>query len=58
MEIVNMNTVKLCRAGSCCPIVERKSDDEYVITDDFEGNVKITKDQMRMLKDAIDVLVD
>lgn len=54
MVIINNNSVRLCRAGSCCPIVEKVSDNEYSITDDFEGKVKITKDQLSILKEAID----
>ncbi len=53
MKIIDQNTVKLCKAGSCCPIVERISSDEYTIADDYEGKVKFTRDEMQMLKEAI-----
>lgn len=54
MEFLNNNTVRLCRQGSCCPIVEKVSDDEFTIADDFNGKVRMTKDQMQMLRDAIE----
>ena len=54
MIIENQNTVRLCRKGSCCPIVERVNSDEFTISDDFNGKVKITKDELSMLRDAID----
>lgn len=54
MVILNNNSVRLCRAGSCCPVVEKINDGEYSITDDFEGKVKITKEQLSILKEAIE----
>jgi hypothetical protein len=54
MELINSNTVRLCRQGSnCCPIVEQAVDN-YEIKDDFGGKVTLTKDQFVMLKDAIE----
>ena len=55
MKILNNDTIKLCRPGSCCPVVERISPDEFTIKDDYNGSVKITKDELIMLKDAISV---
>jgi hypothetical protein len=54
MLIINPNQIKLCRQGSCCPIVDRVSEDEFTITDDFEGKVTLTKDHLIMLKEAIE----
>lgn len=54
MEFLNNNKIMLCRPGSCCPIIEKVSDEEYNITDDYNGKVVITKDQLKMLKDAIE----
>lgn len=53
MVILNNNSVRLCRAGSCCPVVEKVGEDEYSITDDYQGKVKITKEQLSILKEAI-----
>jgi hypothetical protein len=44
--------VRLCRRGSCCPIVEKTSDG-YSIVDDFGGRVKLTEEQFNILQDAI-----
>lgn len=57
MIILNQNQVRLCRntqKGGCCPIVEKINEKEFTISDDFNGKVKISKDEMQMLKDAIE----
>lgn len=56
MEFLNKNTIKLCRAGSCCPIVEKINDNEFTISDDYNGKVRLTKDEVQMLKDAFEQL--
>jgi hypothetical protein len=54
MVIVDKNTVRLCRAGSCCPVVEKNDENSFTISDDYNGKVKMTKDELRMLKEAIE----
>lgn len=54
MEFLGKNTIKLCRKGSCCPIVERVTEDEYTIADDYNGKVKLTKDQLQMVKESLE----
>lgn len=56
MVILNQNSVRLCRAGSCCPIVEKVNENEFTISDDYNGKVRLTKDEVQMLKDALDHL--
>jgi len=56
MVILNQNSVKLCRAGSCCPIVEKVNENEFTISDDYNGKVRLSKDEVQMLKDAIEHL--
>lgn len=56
MVILNENTVRLCRDGSCCPIVERVNDNEFTISDDYDGKVRLTKDEVQMLREAIEHL--
>lgn len=56
MVILNQNSVRLCRAGSCCPIVEKVNENEFTISDDYKGKVRLTKDEVQMLKDALDHL--
>jgi hypothetical protein len=56
MQFLNQNTIKLCsgRKGSCCPIVEKTSEEEFTISDDYNGKVRITKEQMGILKTTIE----
>lgn len=56
MVILNENTVRLCRTGSCCPIVEKVNENEFTISDDYNGKVRLTKDEVQMLKSAIEHL--
>lgn len=56
MVILNQNSVRLCRAGSCCPIVEKVNENEFTISDDYNGKVRLTKDEVQMLKDALEHL--
>ena len=51
MEFITQTSVRLCKTGSCCPIVE-KTEEGYNISDDFGGKVKLTEEQFSMLKDA------
>lgn len=54
MEFINQNTVRMCRKGSaCCPIVE-KVEENFELSDDFGGKVKLTKEQFNMLKDVVE----
>lgn len=42
----------LCgRSGGCCPIVEQDGD-EFTITDDYGGVVRLTKKEMEVLRGA------
>lgn len=56
MVILNQNSVRLCRTGSCCPIVEKVNENEFTISDDYSGKVRLTKDEVQMLKDALEHL--
>ncbi len=49
MRRLDENTVVLCGRGkSCCPVVETITDG-YTISDDYEGKVKLTKEEAKML---------
>jgi len=54
MQFLNQNTVKLCCRKGSCPIVERVSEEEFTISDDYNGKVRITKEQMGILKSTIE----
>jgi len=51
---INDNTIRLCRQGSCCPVIERKNDGNFTITDDFNGSVQLTEAELDILSEAID----
>jgi|688.fasta_scaffold145220_2 hypothetical protein len=54
MVIINQNTVKLCRAGSCCPSIEKIPDNNsFVLRDDHGGTLLLTQDELSILKEAI-----
>jgi len=50
------NSVVLCCNSVKCPEVYYKDKDKIQIRDDFGFVVTMTKDQARMISDAIDVL--
>jgi hypothetical protein len=55
MKILNETSVKLeCKAGSCCPIIKKLENQSFEVTDDYDGKVLLTKEQLLMFKDAID----
>jgi hypothetical protein len=41
---------------SCCPIVEKVNENEFTISDDYNGKVRLTKDEVQMLKEAFEHL--
>lgn len=52
--IIDRNTSRLCRRGRCCPVVKRieeegKFEGGIIITDDYDGLVKLTKDEVIIL---------
>lgn len=50
MESLNQSErIVLCRNGSCCPVLKRVSSDEFILTDDFDGKVTLTEDQLDIL---------
>lgn len=45
----------LCgRNGNCCPVVTQTNEQEFIITDDFGGSVKLTTEQVKLLQHVID----
>ena len=49
----NNNKIKytMCgRSGSCCPVLSEVEDNKFTITDDFNGSVILTKDELKLLK--------
>jgi hypothetical protein len=54
MRRLDQNTIMLCRKNSCCPKVITEESGNIKITDDFGGEVKLTKDEVEMLKELLD----
>jgi hypothetical protein len=50
MVILHENAVKLCRAGSCCVLVEKVSEDEFSFTDDYNSSIILTKSEISSLE--------
>lgn len=41
---------KMCAARSCCPQIEQVEDDKFIITDDYNGKVQLSKDELVLLQ--------
>ena len=41
------------RAGSCCPVLTEIEDNKFTITDDYEGKVVLTKEELSLLKNFL-----
>lgn len=57
MEITNYRQEKLkytmCSNQSCCPVLTEIENDKFMITDDYEGQVVISKDELLLLKNFL-----
>lgn len=57
MEITNIRQEKLkytmCSKDSCCPVITEIENDKFMITDDYEGQVVISKDELLLLKNFL-----
>lgn len=40
----------MCSGKSCCPVITEVENDTFVITDDYNGKVILTKDELNLLK--------
>ena len=52
MEKVNNNSIVLCKAKSCCPILTL-NEDSVIIKDDYGNTIKMTKEQALLVSSAI-----
>jgi hypothetical protein len=52
MKILDKNRVKLCCNGQNCPVVEKIGDNKFKITDDFGGEVILSKEELDMVEGA------
>lgn len=44
--------IALCRQGSCCLTLEKRGEDEFWMTDDYGGSVKLDKNDLSLFADA------
>jgi hypothetical protein len=45
---------KMCANKTCCPVIQESEDSgNYQITDDYGGKVKLTKEELKLLKDFL-----
>jgi hypothetical protein len=51
--IIENNRIVLCGGGKCCPVIT-KEEENFVITDDYNGKVILTGEELNILRDAID----
>ena len=43
----------MCSGKSCCPILTEVDDNKFTITDDYNGKVILTKEELHLLKDFL-----
>ncbi len=55
MQQLSKNSIKLCKPGSCCPIITL-TDSKIKIFDDFGREVEIKLEEAEMIADALKVL--
>lgn len=44
---------KMCANKSCCPVLEEVEKDKFMIKDDYDGKVVLTKEELTLLKNFL-----
>lgn len=44
----------MCSGKSCCPVLTEIEDNKFIITDDYDGKVLLTKEELNLLKNFLD----
>lgn len=53
-NIKDLINVTLCgRNNTCCPVLSEQTDSTFTITDDYNGKVILTKDELILLRDTL-----
>ena len=52
------NTVVFCCGGGKCPTINKISDDEFRLTDDHGGSVKLNKQELEYMAENFSSAVD
>lgn len=47
------DSVLLCCGKGRCPAIKKNNNNEYTLTDDYGGKVKLTKDQLSVIQEAL-----
>ena len=57
LKRLSENEVQLCGRGKkCCPIITRLEDGSYEVLDDYGNKIKVKKEELEMVSDAVKVL--
>jgi hypothetical protein len=43
----------MCSGKSCCPVLTEVEDNKFTITDDYDGKVVLTKEELTLLKNFL-----
>jgi hypothetical protein len=43
----------LCSNNTCCPVLTEVDDNKFTLTDDYEGEVVLTKNELVLLKNFL-----
>lgn len=53
MKFIASNQILLCNPKkTCCPVLEKVSDDVYTLSDDYQGKVRLSRDELSMMAEA------
>jgi len=48
--------IKLCRRARCCPTIEKLEEDMYIVKDDYDGEVRLTKENIELMHASLSEL--
>ena len=54
MSDQNLLKYKMCANKTCCPELSQLDESTFIITDDYEGKVTLTKEELGLLKTFLD----
>lgn len=57
MKRLSDNEIQLCgRPNKCCPVITKIDEENYEVKDDYGNTIKVKKDELQMVSDAIAAL--
>jgi hypothetical protein len=58
-DIKDLIKVTLCgRTNTCCPVLSEQADNTFTLTDDYNGKVILTRDELMLLRDELNKQLD